>query len=289
MSQANFIEENLNNLGELDKHDFKYLSEHTEQFYLEFSEKEISYIKYLYKLISINDFPNKFNRSNVSIRRIDEKIQFINQFNQRCYEENGEFYITPILDKVDFNIYKQTVKEIRSKLKPKDVWKQKIYNKDYYTNCTNYTFNEECAVSIINNEIINVLSSAIDIKTIDLMQEVVNLGGSKFECYEDDFRLYTSIGFMPISVCKWDDKNAPKKWLILNDMIDKNGNVIQELINNKNYQLNIARQDKIFFIYIGHKISISYNKWLQKVGYSNSYEEAKTKRDYVYNKFMEGK
>ena len=40
MSQVDFIEENLNNLGELDRHDFRYLSENVEQFYLNvFNEK----------------------------------------------------------------------------------------------------------------------------------------------------------------------------------------------------------------------------------------------------------
>ena len=44
MTQQDFIEENIHNLGNLEKSEFKYLSEHAEQFYDTFSEKEITYI-----------------------------------------------------------------------------------------------------------------------------------------------------------------------------------------------------------------------------------------------------
>jgi hypothetical protein len=161
----------------------------------------------------------------------------------------------------------------------------------YFSELTinNYLFANSCTASIYDNEIINIFNSINEIKTEDLIKSIIEIGGKKAECFSDDFRLYTNIGFMPISVCKWDDRLASKKWLYLNHMIDKNGNIIQELINNSNYKLKVPRLDKIFFIYTGTKINISYNDWVQKVTYSENYTEAKTKRDNIYRKLMEEK
>lgn len=287
MSQANFIEENLNNLGELDRHDFKYLSEHTEQFYLEFSEKEISYIKYLYKLISINDFPNKFNRSNVSIRRIDEKIQFINQFNQRCYEENGEFYITPILNEVDASTIRSISLKIRSNMENKYKWKYRIYKTNNYNICNNFAFNDNCTASIYDNEIITIFNNAYDIKNEDLFKEVVKFGGRKIECYEDDASNYIKAGFMPVAICKWEDSRAPLLWLKQNKIINSNGEYIKDLSKISNDDLFYKRLDIVFFIYTGKVINKSFKDWVKSITYSNNYEEAKELQNRLFKKLME--
>ena len=288
MSQIEYIEENLLNLGELDRHDFKYLSEHIEQFYIDFSEKEIFAIKRLCKLVSEYDFPDLFNRTNITIKRIDGKLQFINYFKQRCYEDEDGLHITPILSKVDAEEFKHISKDIRKCGNIEQKWKQRLYSINTYQYCNNYSFSNCCTASIYDNEIINIFNKAVDIKVEDLIQNAIELGGKKTECYADDFRTYVNLGFMPISVCKWDDRIAPKKWLELNDMLDENNNIIQERINNPMYKLNVKRHDIIFFIYTGTLINISYTDWLQKTEYSENYTEAKVKRDNVYNKLMEG-
>lgn len=288
MSQIEYIEENLSNLGELDRHDFKYLSEHIEQFYIDFSEKEIFAIKRLCKLVSEYDFPDLFNRTNITIKRIDGKLQFINYFNQRCYEDNGILYITPILSEIDAEEFKHISTNIRKQLKTNQMWRQKLYSATKYQSYNNYSFNDCCTASIHDNEIINIFNKVDDIKIEDLIQNAIELGGKKIECYADDFRQYVNLGFMPISVCKWDDRIASKKWLELNHMLDENKNIIPELINNPNYKLKVKRYDIIFFIYTGTTINISYTDWLQKTEYSENYTEAKAKRDNIYNKLMEG-
>lgn len=288
MDQYNYILENLNNLGELDRHNFKYLSEHVEQFYDNFSEKEISYIRYLCKLVSNDDFPNLFNRNKICIKILEGKLQFINYFNQRCYEDNGILYITPILSEIDAEEFQHISINIRKKGGFNQKWKQKLYSVNKYQSYNNYSFNNCCTASIYDNEIINIFKCIDEIKIEDLIQNAIELGGKKVECYSDDFRMYVNLGFMPISICKWDDRLASKKWLEINDMLDKNKNIIPELINNPNYILNAPRLDKIFFIYVGTSINISYNEWLQKVEYSENYAEAKAKRDNIYNKLMEG-
>ena len=289
MSQVDFIEENLNNLGELDRHDFKFLSENANKFFEDYSDREKEYIKYLFKLLSFDDFPALYKRNSIYIERIDGKLQFVNQFNQRCYEEDDKFFITPILSETGAEEFKTISSNIRKHLNNSQIWKQKLYSIDTYQSCNNYLFANSCTASIYDNEIINIFNSINEIKTEDLIKSIIEIGGKKAECFSDDFRLYTNIGFMPISVCKWDDRLASKKWLYLNHMIDKNGNIIQELINNSNYKLKVPRLDKIFFIYTGTKINISYNDWVQRVTYSENYTEAKTKRDNIYRKLMEEK
>lgn len=80
MSHIEFIEENLNNLGELDRHDFRYLSENVEQFYLNvFNEKSFNQLRNLFKLISYEDFPRDFDLTKVQIKYINGKICFINK------------------------------------------------------------------------------------------------------------------------------------------------------------------------------------------------------------------
>ena len=116
MSHIEFIEENLNNLGELDRHDFRYLSENANQFFEDYSDREKEYIKYLFKLLSFDDFPALYKRNSIYIKRIDGKLQFVNQFNQRCYEEDDKFFITPILSETGAEEFKTISSNIRKHL-----------------------------------------------------------------------------------------------------------------------------------------------------------------------------
>lgn len=292
MSQVNFIEENLNNLGELDRHDFKYLSENVEQFYLNvFNEKSFNQLRNLFKLISYEDFPRDFDLTEVQIKYINGKICFINKYNQVCYEENGLLYITPILSKVDGNTYKNIQKDILNSYKyainrsnDSPYWKTKSYSSDYYNKCDNYTFEEYCAISIKDNQIINIIKAINinNIKDLDLIMQTIALGGKLIQSYKVDFYKYIKYGFTPISVCKWEDNKAPKNWIELNNF--KNNDWKNQSDDNFEYK----RQDIIFYIYTGNQSYINYNDWLNTVNYSNNYEEAKAKRDHIYYKLLEG-
>ena len=292
MTYEDRIQENLNNLGNLDRSDFKYLSENIEIFYEKYTEDkydepDLNYVKRLFKLLSQEDFPDSYRKSGIKLSKINGKFQFVNQYNQRCYEEEGYFYITPILEEVDAEKFKYVSSNIRKEYKPNEKWKQKFYNENKYKNYNNYIFDNTCSVSIYNNEIINIFKDAncYSIQDIDLIMEIVQQGGKKIECYEEDFSKYTKLGFMPISICKWDDKIAPKSWYIQNDLITKDNKIDTiKLLNTPNNKLNVKRQDIIFFIYIGKDPQISFNNWIKSIEYSLDYTSAKLKRDTIFNK-----
>ena len=181
MSQITFIEENLNNLGALDIHDFKYLSEHIKQFYDTdiFSEQELHYIQRLFTILSEENFPNKFNITEIKITYTNDGLLcFINKFGQICYEEDNELYITPLLTKVNGQTYYNTQKKIlegHKKNKDNDnvYWKTQTYSSDAYnTDCNNFTFDEDCAVSIYDDVYILHVLKATNINNI-AMQTIV--------------------------------------------------------------------------------------------------------------------
>lgn len=288
MSQIDFIEENLNNLGELDRHDFNYLSNNIKQFFkdsnnLILNEQSFNKLSHLFKIISYEDFPKEFDLTEVKIKYINGKICLVNKFKQICYEEDDQLYITPLLTKTDSETYYDMSKQIRNNLK-NDKWKHKLYSKESYDKYDTYTSNNSCAVALQDAQIVSVLkANGVNyIKDIDLMMQTIELGGRLLESYREDFNKYVRYGFMPVSICKWEDERAPKEWIKANEFIDDSWK------NNYNIKLIVKRQDIIFYIYTNHKLDIDFDNWLDKVHYSESYEEAKTKQKYIWRKLSNG-
>ena len=290
MTQDEFIYEHLDDLGELDKPDFTYLSNNVNIFYSEPSEhnslilNENSFAKlsYLFKLISFDNFPKEFDLTKVKIKYINEKICLINKFNQLCYEDDGQLYITPILSKIDTEHYYNISKQIKNNLKDNFKWKQKLYSIEYYDkyDIDTYSSDENCTVALKDIQIVSVLkANGIDnIKEIDLILQTVEIGGRLTESYEEDFNKYVNYGFMPVSICKWEDSRAPKSWISINQL-PKDYTLWKNIPEDI---FKIKRQDIIFYIYTGTKISKSFNDWVSDHEYSDSYESAKEKQLFLY-------
>ena len=286
MSQANFIEENLNNLGELDRHDFNYLSNNIKQFFkdsnnLILNEQSFNKLSHLFKIISYEDFPKDFDLTEVKIKYINGKICLVNKFKQICYEEDDKLYITPLLTKTDSETYYDMSKQIRNNLK-NDKWKHKLYSKESYDKYDTYTSNNSCAVALQDAQIVSVLKAngIQHIKDIDLMLQTIELGGRLLESYREDFNKYVRYGFMPGSICKWEDERAPKEWIRMNRL--PNDYTLWKTIPENIFK--IKRQDIIFYIYTNHQLNINFDEWLDKVHYSESYEAAKAKQKYIWRR-----
>ena len=277
------ILDNLDSLENLVRNDFLELSNNIEEYY-NYSNFQGNLVKLsqLFKIIAYEDFPSKFKLNNIKAVIVDGETRVGNTFNQSCYEEDRRLYITPILTENTAEKYKSISSKIRKTLPDTDKWKQKLYSVEKYNNYNNYSFEECCTVSINDDEIVNIFNNAYDIKDIDIILSAIELGGKKIKCYSDDFKKYTYSGFMPVSACKWDDYLAPKMWLHLNDMLDKDGQPIKEKMNNYNIELDFPRQDIIFFIYTGTNTDITYREWLYKNGYSEDYNQAKLEWNRVY-------
>ena len=285
-----YIFEHLDNLGELERPEFNYLSNNVEEFYSESSEhnslilneKAFLQLSHLFKIISFEDFPKEFDLTEVKIKYVNGKICLINKFNQLCYEEDGQLYITPILSKIDTENYYNISKQIKNSLKDNFKWKQKLYSVEYYDkyNIDTYSNDENCTVALKDIQTVSVLkANGIDnIKEIDLILQTVEIGGRLTESYAEDFNKYVNYGFIPVSICKWEDSRAPKSWVSINQL-PKDYTLWKNIPEDI---FKIKRQDIIFYIYTGTKINKSFNDWIRDNEYSDSYESAKEKQLSLY-------
>lgn len=279
-----YIFEHLDNLGELERPEFNYLSNNVEEFYSESSEhnslilneKAFLQLSHLFKVISFEDFPREYDLTEVKIRYINGKVCLINKFKQICYEEDDKLYITPLFIDIDDQEFRSIRKDIIKTLANKEKWKQYNLYGDY-KNCSNYAFEDKCAISILNGDIINLLKStgANNIRDIDMVIQAIEFGGTHTESYDSDYDYYVTNGFMPVSACKWDDEHAPIKWLQLNGFILEDRTIDKSYKNIPDDELKYPRQDIIFYIYTSYFRYISYSEWLATHGYSDNYDQAK--------------
>jgi len=284
MAYEDYIRENLNSLENLSRKDFLYLSEYTNNYFSEkYSEIQINELSQLLKLVGLDDFPDGFKSNEVIITLNLDSLCFKNSFNQLCFNEDGRLYITPILQEVSPEQFKKVANNIIN-ANSKNTWKHKNYSLETYKQCNTYSFDDKCAVAIRNNEIINILNaSGSEVNDLSLIVETVAQGGKLIECYASDFSYYVNAKFMPISVCKWDDNRAPKAW-IRSNRLSQNTDEWKYIVDEN---LKYPRQDIIFMIYIGTDTNVTLNEWIKNVGYSDSYEQAKSTQIKVY-KELEG-
>ena len=283
-----YIFEHLDNLGELERPEFNYLSNNVEEFYSESSEhnslilneKAFLQLSHLFKVISFEDFPREYDLTEVKIRYINGKVCLINKFKQICYEEDGQLYITPLLYNVDAQTYYNMSKEIKNNLDTDKKWKCKLYSKDSYNKYDTYASNESCTVALHDAQIVSVLkANGVNyIKDIDLMMQTIELGGRLLESYREDFNKYVRYGFMPVAICKWEDDRAPKTWIKINNFKD------DAWKNKPDDDFELKRQDIVFYIYTNHQLTIRFRDLLDKIGYSENYEAAKAKQEYIWRK-----
>ena len=283
-----YIFEHLDNLGELERQEFSYLSNNIEEFYSEpsehnsliLNEKAFLQLSHLFKIISFEDFPKEFDLTEVKIRYINGILCLVNKYKQICYEENGQLYITPLLYNVDAQTYYNMSKEIKNNLDTDKKWKCKLYSKDSYNKYDTYASNESCTVALHDAQIVSVLkANGVNyIKDIDLMMQTIELGGRLIESYKEDFNKYVKYGFMPVAICKWEDDRAPKTWIKINNFKD------DAWKNKPDDDFELKRQDIVFYIYTNHQLTIRFRDLLDKIGYSENYEAAKAKQEYIWRK-----
>ena len=291
MSQKTFIQDCIeqNDLSQLDYKDMKEISNQIEVYYSTlYTETELTKLKIFFnKFADENGFPSNFRATKVKLVKYANQFYFVNMYNQFCFIDDidNEIKVTPLLTKVNGSEYRLTYKDIISNSSNKIKWKNKVYSKDTYNCCDNYTFDNICAVSVYENEILNMISNdSRNVRDIDLLIQTIQIGGRKAECYAEDFDTYIMAGFTPISICKWDDDLAPMEWKRANGF-SKNDNSWKQK-SDENFMVH--RQDIIFWIYTDTTPDLTLKQFLDKVGYSDSYEEAQTKRNTIYNKFLEG-
>ena len=283
-----YIFEHLDNLGELEQPDFNYLSNNVGEFYSEpsehnsliLSETEFLKLSHLFKIISFDDFPKEFDLTEVKIKYINGILCLVNKFKQLCYEEDGQLYITPLLYNVDAQTYYDVSKGIKNNLDTDKKWKYKLYSKDSYDKFDTYVSDESCTVALQDAKIVSVLkANGVNyIKDIDLMMQTIELGGRLIESYKEDFTKYVSYGFMPVAICKWEDDRAPKSWIKINNFKDDTWK------NKPDDDFELKRQDIIFYIYTNYQSNIKFKDLLDKIGYSENYEAAKAKQEYIWRK-----
>lgn len=283
-----YIFEHLDNLGELERQEFSYLSNNIEEFYSEpsehnsliLNEKAFLQLSHLFKIISFEDFPKEFDLTEVKIRYINGILCLVNKYKQLCYEEDGQLYITPLLYNVDAQTYYNMSKEIKNNLDTDKKWKCKLYSKDSYNKYDTYASNESCTVALHDAQIVSVLkANGVNyIKDIDLMMQTIELGGRLLESYREDFNKYVRYGFMPVAICKWEDDRAPKTWIKINNFKD------DAWKNKPDDDFELKRQDIVFYIYTNHQLTIRFRDLLDKIGYSENYEAAKAKQEYIWRK-----
>ena len=283
-----YIFEHLDNLGELERQEFSYLSNNIEEFYSEpsehnsliLNEKAFLQLSHLFKIISFEDFPKEFDLTEVKIRYINGILCLVNKYKQLCYEEDGQLYITPLLYNVAAQTYYKMSKEIKNNLDTDKKWKCKLYSKDSYNKYDTYASNESCTVALHDAQIVSVLkANGVNyIKDIDLMMQTIELGGRLLESYREDFNKYVRYGFMPVAICKWEDDRAPKTWIKINNFKD------DAWKNKPDDDFELKRQDIVFYIYTNHQLTIRFRDLLDKIGYSENYEAAKAKQEYIWRK-----
>ena len=283
-----YIFDHLDNLGELERPEFSYLSNNVKEFYgetseynsLTLNEKAFLQLSHLFKIISFEDFPKEFDLTEVKIKYINGMLCLVNKYKQLCYEEDGKLYITPLLYDVDAQTYYDISKRIKNNLDMSKKWKCKLYSKDSYDKYNTYASNESCTVALKDAQIVSVLkANGVNyIKDMDLMMQTIELGGRLIESYKEDFTKYISYGFMPVAICKWEDDRAPKAWIKANEFIDDSWK------NNYNIKLMVKRHDIIFYIYTNHQLDINFDEWFDKIHYSENYEAAKARQEYIWRK-----
>ena len=285
-----FIFDNLDNLGELDKHHIHYLCDNINIYYGEtFNISSLDKLRHLLNVVSEEDFPQDFDLTEVHIKNIDGTICLVNKYKQICYEDNGKLFITIIPTEIDGNESRNINETIIERLNSDDKWKCKHHSSEYYNKRTNYTFHDKCIISITDNGEISTLLKDAEVKTIkdlDILKQTIELGGRLIESYKDEFEYYANHGFRPISICKWEDDIAPHEWIEANGYINDDNSIDYSFKEVPNNQLKYKRYDIIFYIYTNHQKTYKFNEWLDEVGYSNSYKEAKAKRNQIYKQYL---
>lgn len=282
----NYIRVRLNNLELLFTY-YLYISENIEKFYNDdFSERSLSYLSYLFTKIYQEGYPITFKQEDITVKAICGIIGVINRFKQLCYEEDGILFDTPILKKLDD--LKTFLNKYKDAYKSHEFSSRWIFNtnKEDLNDSDNYMADDGSIISIKNNDIKNLCRNIThsSYKTSQLLKAAVEYGGKISESYESQFNLFIKNGFVPISICKFDITRASSNWLKQTGLTkDFNLNTI-----NTKY-LAAPAEDIIFYIYMNNEYPINFNDWIQTVKYSDSYDDAKFKRDKFFNEIMEGK
>jgi len=278
-------EDFLDNLENLPRKDILCLADNTELYYSEYSENQQSKIKELLKLASYDDFPNNFILDNVKIDVYGDKIYFKNSHKQICFIGDNGLIASPILYSVGSNEFLEKYKEAYTSHKQSSRWRA-FTKVNAIKEFDNYITKDGGIVSLDDDDIkIICRNSGIkDSNTgVQLLTAAIENGGRKTESYARQFNLFIKNGFTPISICKFDIKTAPKAWLDINKLSRETD------LNDIDVNLLRAQpEDIIFYIYTGNTEYIDFNEWVNSVEYSDSYDEAKAKRDNILLKLMEG-
>ena len=284
MAYEDYIRENLNNLGELSRNDFLYLSENVSLFFVDgFSERSLSRLRHLFKLVSYEDLPENFYTDSIQIKFVCGNPCFVNDRNQLCFEDNGVLISTPVLKLSDFETFINMYKEALIEHKITNRWKANT-NVNELKDFDNYIVDDGSVVSLKDQDIKNICKSTYQSSYSgnQLLKAAIENGGIKSESYQSQFDLFIRNGFVPISACKFDIKRASKLWLKQNGLT-KDSNLDE--INLK--ELVLPAEDKIFYIYMNNESAIYFEEWIKTIEYSDNYDEARAKRDRILNRIME--
>lgn len=136
--------------------------------------------------------------------------------------------------------------------------------------------------SIHDGDIVSVCTVPKDkggtVRGSELLKRAVKEGGNRLDAYgEYLYHFYTKNGFEPVSVCRWEDEYAPDDWK------RANGFTNDEWKSQNDNNFKIGREDIIFYKYTGNTTDESYREFIGRVGYSQDYDEAMSKRDKEIN------
>ena len=272
----------LENLGDLSTKELIDLRDNIENYYREYSSPQQNTIKSLLNLVIKDGFPSLYKLEDVKVDIVDYTLCFKNSYNQICFEQDGKLECQPLFYKVDGKEFRNKFTDARNSYEDYRRWRvDNGYTSDDYQNFDNWVTDDGSTISIHDEDIISVCSMVGGVtRGKNLLKHAVEHGGKKLDAYSGLFRFYVKSGFVPISVCKWDDEYAPDDWVKANEFTDDSW---KKLSDDK---FNQKREDIVFFIYTGDTEGIpnDYIKWKQTIEYSDDYEDAKIKRDRILSK-----
>ena len=258
----------ITNLGECSGKELIDIRDNIEEYFPEYSPTEHTKIKELFKLVIRDGFPNSFVNIGITVYTFYGDLCFINQRKQICYIENDELCCTPIFRQVNEEEFHKRFHQNRDAINIEDRWRvDGTYSVQDYKLCDNYVSDDNLLTYAVHEgDIISVCRNPQSShRGRAIMKSAVMNGGKKLDAYSGLFSFYTKTGFMPISICKWDNNFAPPGW----------------------EDAKAEEEDVVFFIYTGLEQDLKFSTWVNTVEYSENYMDAQAKRDSILKSWEE--
>ena len=226
---------------------------------------------YMYRQRKAYRLKRRFDDSDVIFKTTDNGVVIPIQIQNRRMAEG----FTPRIGETkNSRKFKNTFHEARNKIGIDRRWRvDDSYTEADYDHAKKFMCDGATYAIKPSGDIVSVcVPKDCSLKGKQILESAVQNGGDRLDAYEGIYGFYVKCGFEPVSWCKWNDDYAPDDWKKANGLTGDSW-------KGKELNLDVKREDIIFYKYTGKRHTESVDEFKQRVQASNDYDEAQVKRD----------